>query len=153
MKYSWSLLLLCLLSAACRKDPDPVPAPQPAAPELVFDFAAVVQGQGKLIKDSVYDNHVGDKFSAGVFKYYISNISLVRADHLVFTEPESYHLISHFEGKERFTVKNIPKGDYVAVRFTIGVDSARNVSGAQTGDLDVSNNMFWDWDTGYLFYK
>lgn len=35
----------------------------------------------------------------------------------------------------------------------IGVDSLRNVSGAQTGALDPSNDMFWDWNTGYIFFK
>jgi hypothetical protein len=39
------------------------------------------------------------------------------------------------------------------VRFLIGVDSLRNVSGAQTGDLDpagVAEGMFWTWESGYI---
>jgi hypothetical protein len=35
----------------------------------------------------------------------------------------------------------------------IGVDSTRNVSGAQTGALDPTNDMFWTWNSGYIFVK
>src|SRR5690606_2936849 len=34
-----------------------------------------------------------------------------------------------------------------------GVDSLRNVSGAQTGALDPVHGMFWDWNTGYIMAK
>ena len=35
----------------------------------------------------------------------------------------------------------------------IGVDSTRNVSGAQTGALDPNNGMFWTWNSGYIMAK
>ena len=35
----------------------------------------------------------------------------------------------------------------------VGVDSARNVSGAQTGALDPAKGMFWTWNTGYIMAK
>jgi hypothetical protein len=34
-----------------------------------------------------------------------------------------------------------------------GVDSLRNVSGAQTGALSTVNGMFWSWNTGYIMMK
>jgi hypothetical protein len=39
------------------------------------------------------------------------------------------------------------------MEFMIGVDSARNNSGAQTGALDPTNGMFWSWSTGYIMAK
>ena len=42
---------------------------------------------------------------------------------------------------------------YNRISFTIGVDSARNVSGAQTGALDPLNGMFWTWNSGYVMAK
>ena len=157
MRYFLVLIFFAVVTGSCRKDPDtvPPPAPQPAQPsDIMLTFSPVVAGQGKIARDTVYyANHLGDKFTVSLFKYYISNITLVSSDNTVFTEPESYHLISHFEGNESFVIRGVPKGDYKKIKFMIGVDSARNVSGAQTGDLDVSNNMFWDWNTGYIFYK
>jgi hypothetical protein len=44
----------------------------------------------------------------------------------------------------------VPVGTYTSVSFIIGVDSLRNCSGAQTGDLDPSKGMFWDWTSGYI---
>ena len=35
----------------------------------------------------------------------------------------------------------------------MGVDSIRNVSGAQQAALPPSNGMFWSWSTGYIFLK
>ena len=35
----------------------------------------------------------------------------------------------------------------------MGVDSTRNVSGAQTGALDPLNDMFWTWNSGYIMAK
>jgi len=35
----------------------------------------------------------------------------------------------------------------------MGVDSLRNVSGAQSGALAVANNMFWSWNSGYIMVK
>jgi hypothetical protein len=47
----------------------------------------------------------------------------------------------------------IPEGDYNEVTFLIGIDSLRNVSGAQDGALDPANDMYWDWNSGYIFLK
>ncbi len=47
----------------------------------------------------------------------------------------------------------MPSGEYTGLTFTVGVDSTRNVSGAQTGALDPTQGMFWSWNTGYIFMK
>jgi hypothetical protein len=40
-----------------------------------------------------------------------------------------------------------------SISFMVGVDSAKNVSGVQTGALDPVNAMFWTWNSGYVFAK
>jgi hypothetical protein len=47
----------------------------------------------------------------------------------------------------------VPSGKYKELRYTLGVDSTRNVSGVQDGALSVSNGMFWSWNTGYIMLK
>jgi hypothetical protein len=42
---------------------------------------------------------------------------------------------------------------YNSIAFVIGVDSIRNVSGAQDGALDPAKGMFWTWSTGYIMAK
>lgn len=45
-------------------------------------------------------------------------------------------------GSTTIALQALP-GKYDQVAFTIGVDSIRNISGAQTGALDPGKGMFW----------
>jgi hypothetical protein len=104
---------------------------------------------------TVYFNANNDTFSVSTLRYYISNVRLKKADGTYYTEVESYHLIdaSDTTNKGSFTLKNVPADNYISIEFLLGVDSARNCSGAQTGALDATNDMFWDWNQGYIFFK
>jgi hypothetical protein len=150
-----------VLLSGCRKRPDPVTAPQ------VIDNGGVEAGDGHIriefenkygaapfALNTAYINANGDTFQANLYKYYISNISLTREDDSVFKEVESYHLVDQsVAGSGSFEIHELPKGKYKKISFLLGVDSLRNVSGAQTGALDVALGMFWGWDTGYTFAK
>jgi hypothetical protein len=69
---------------------------------------------------------------------------------------DEYYLVSEDEEKQSsksIPLTSIPEGDYTSIEFILGVDSARNCSGAQSGALDPINAMFWTWNTGYIFLK
>lgn len=101
-----------------------------------------------------YVNENLDTFSVNVYRYYISNIKLFRQDGFIFTEPESYRLIMQDDTSScKFSIPNVPLGDYIGMEFIIGVDSLRNCDGAQTGALDIVHDMFWSWSQGYIFAK
>ncbi len=104
--------------------------------------------------DSVYTNSSGETFTVTALRYYVSNFSFIKDDGTVITLPADYYLIDQ-SGKTGFkrTISGLPVGSYKGVRFLIGVDSAKTVQGVQTGDLDPSNGMVWDWNTGYIFVK
>jgi len=85
------------------------------------------------------------------FKYYITNVFLVKDDGSKFSEGK-FHLVDHSLGGG-FSMSGIPAGTYKSMIYTLGVDSSRNVSGVQDGDLAPSKAMFWDWNTGYIFLK
>lgn len=155
------LLVAALMVSGCRKKPDPVD------PQLI-DNGGVSTGDGHLeiafenmvgtqplvLSTATYTNEAGNSFTVTMYKYYISNIKLWRADSTFYTEPESYHLIQEqlFDTKS-FIIHEVPAGEYTHISFMIGVDSLRNVSGAQTGALDPGNDMFWGWITGYIMAK
>lgn len=154
----------------CKKDPIPVPPPiinpdsvpnnpppppPPTGNAVLLNFEHMV-GSNQLIADGQlrYQTAAGDSFSVELFKYYISNIVFTDDNGNEWAEPESYHLIDHADTNSmKVYVRNMPAGNYVSVRWMIGVDSARNVSGTQTGALDPSNAMFWSWQTGYIMAK
>ncbi|GAA4381809.1 MbnP family protein [Hymenobacter koreensis] len=143
------LLLTAALFSACKKDPTPEKG------QLALAFENVVGNQQLVLgSPTYYTTAAGDQFKVTKFNYFISNIKLTRNDGTEWAEPESYHLVKQAEPDSKaFTLQGIPAGDYTKMTFTIGVDSARNTSGAQTGALDQLNDMYWSWSSGYIFLK
>lgn len=88
------------------------------------------------------------------FKFYICRIDLINTD-----ANETHHLKNdHFlidAADSRSVEISLKAGarKYNRIAFIIGVDSARNVSGAQTGALDPTKGMFWTWNSGYIMAK
>lgn len=156
------LVLSVIVFFSCKKDPSTnvgdghnhshsEPAP---TNNINFNVTNVVGNNLLALNTQTYVNENLDTFSVNMFKYYISNIRLFREDSYVFNEPESYRLLNQNDTTScKFTIKNVPLGNYVGMEFTIGVDSLRNCDGAQTGALDPINDMFWDWSQGYIFAK
>ncbi|MFM7015529.1 MAG: MbnP family protein [Bacteroidota bacterium] len=101
-----------------------------------------------------YVNSSGETFSVTNFRYYISNLKLIKEDGTRYVVPNSYFLIdANDTNSMKITLANIPGGKYTGVEYLIGVDSTRNVSGIQSGALDPVNGMFWSWTQGYIFMK
>ena len=150
-----SIACMFFVLSACVKDTIVQPAIEETgtAPSLVVSFKAMANSQTLIPNTGTYTNTSYDEYSVTKFNYMISNVVLTTADGTKFAEPESYHLIKHIGGATSFTINNLPKGTYTKIEFLIGVDSLRNISGTQTGALDVGNDMYWDWNTGYIFFK
>ena len=148
-----SAIALSLSLNSCRKKEDPVvPVVNPTG-SVKLEFSNKVGTEGLVLNDVWYTNQNGDSFTVSKFNYYISNIKLNNADGGQFIEPESYHLLRHNEPASlEFDIDDVPNGIYKSITFMIGVDSLRNVSGAQTGALTPSD-MFWEWSTGYIMLK
>lgn len=159
MKYPVFVFALAagLVFSSCKKETNDTPedpSTVPATGSVTFSFTNEVDGQPLVLYTQDYVNLSGDTFRVNAYKYYISNVKLFKADGSHYAEPESYHLIDQNNSASRsFTLGSVPSGDYVSMTFMIGVDSARNVSGAQTGALDPGNGMFWSWSTGYIMAK
>jgi len=156
MKKILFVLLAGLVFVACKKDPkDPAPTPTPAPTtgSIKFEFEPVVGTQSLTLNTVNYVNANKDTFNVSIFRYYISNVKLVKEDNSLYTVNNSYYKIDHnTAGKNLITIGNVPIANYKAVQFLLGVDSTKNVSGAQEGDLAPSD-MFWSWSTGYIMAK
>jgi len=87
------------------------------------------------------------------FKFYVSHISVVTADHREHPLDDACHLVDAADSAS--SAITIPADGLrglrmVSLHFLLGVDSTKNVSGAQAGDLDPLKGMFWTWNTGYV---
>lgn len=95
-----------------------------------------------------------DTLTYSTFKYYISNFELKSADGTWWQHPESYFLVDLSNPSSlQLSLSGVPEGNYTDIRYTLGVDSLRNVSGAQSGALSTINGMFWSWSSGYIMIK
>jgi hypothetical protein len=158
LKINFSVLALLLLMTACTKKDTSTSAPVTTVTDSVkMEFYHVVAGQGLNLSDQWYKNANGDSFMVSTFNYYVSNVVLTgdsgTAD---YVEANSYHLVEAPANSiyaSAFDMQNVPVGHYKAVTFLLGVDSARNLAGAQTGALDPLNGMFWNWNSGYIMLK
>lgn len=162
MRFSLVLSLVTLLFFSCKKDSivKPEPLPQAMVPTdtngyLKIQINNTVNGSGiDLTGATSYTNNNGDSFTVSKLLYYISNVELHTNSGDTFKEIESYYLVDESNSNSlQLMVKGVPKGDYHSISFLIGVDSTRNVSGAQTGALDPANGMFWTWSSGYIMAK
>ncbi|MGL4597403.1 MAG: MbnP family protein, partial [Bacteroidia bacterium] len=145
--------------ASCEKDPsiDTTTPPLPTAPtgsieinlQAMFGDSLLVMNRGTL-----YQTANNDSVEVSLFKFYLSNIELTDVEGKRVVVPDSYFLCNADDGETmNFTLTGIPVGDYQEIKLMVGIDSARNVSGTQTGALDPANAMFWSWSSGYIFFK
>ena len=157
MKFTFTTSIFSVLAVAaisltgCKKDNE-TPANQTG--EVDIELEHTVNTAPLTLNTQTYSTPAGDQFTVSKFKYYISNIKFLKTDGTVYAPAESYYLVdASVSSSQHLALKDVPVGDYKGLTFTIGVDSARNVAGAQTGALDPSNTMFWSWNSGYIFTK
>jgi hypothetical protein len=152
-----SILALFFITTlfSCRKKDGPSTGPTaPGNGSLKVEFSNIVGNEPMVLNDQWYVNAALDTYKISAYKYYVSNVKITRKDGTIYTEPESYHLIDQGDmASRRFTLNNVPPGDYASITFLIGVDEAKNTAGAQTGALAPGLGMFWDWNTGYIMAK
>lgn len=91
-------------------------------------------------------------------KYIVSNVVLTKADGTTFTYPKSKSYFIADESTaagQQFKLTDIPAGDYVKVKFGIGVDEDQwKLGAAGQGDFLAQANdagMLWSWAAGYKF--
>ncbi len=111
---------------------------------LVFTLEA--NGKPIQLRDSSYHNGFGENYTINKLKFYAGQWIL--GDHLI----DEYLLVNAALEENKIDLSLQP-GKYNQFSFLLGVDSIRNVSGAQDGPLDPMNDMFWTWNTGYIMFK
>ncbi len=151
--FLYTFLLIAILS--CSQDDEGATF---GKVEIEFDN---VVGTADLQLDTdnePYTNSTGEPYKVSALRYYISRIKLKRSDGTVYEDEVSadgskgYYLIDESEAASQVVeLENVPVGDYTEMTFTIGVDANQVAEGAQTGVLDVTKGMFWDWNSGYIF--
>ncbi len=93
-------------------------------------------------------------FTITDFKLYISNLQFIsnKNPETNFLEKDSYHLLKfHSSNSYSFSLENISLESYDKIRISVGIDEEANLSIKNPGDLDPTNQMAWNWTSGYKF--
>ncbi|WP_207515187.1 MbnP family protein [Longitalea luteola] len=128
---------------------------------LSIEFDNIVGEQNLQLNTGAYTNGSGENYSVSLLQYFISNISVKKADGTVYTVPQdsSYFLIKESDPAARYAKVQVPEGEYSSITFVLGVDSLRSTMdiSKRTGVLEPSggmeDGMYWGWNSGYIFFK
>jgi hypothetical protein len=151
-KYLYVLVLVAASFTLVSCDRESEVHPYPATGKVKFIFINEVDNQAIQDSSMIYTNEAGNNYSVTLLKYYISNITFTKSDGTEFKAP-NYELVDEDSINSKSFFVSVPYGDYTKLRFYMGVDSSKNFAGAQAGELSADYGMFWDWSTGYLYFK
>lgn len=106
-----------------------------------------------LVLNTNYSELPNDTLSLETVKFYISNLQIHYKNGTISKEKNSFHLLD-FENLESLQFELEKSTEKIeSIRFSIGIDSLTNVSGALGGDLDATKGMYWAWQSGYINLK
>jgi hypothetical protein len=146
LKPTITIICCLLIFSSCRK--------KSASPTgtLKITFQNLVAGNPIVLNTTTYVNPFLEIYTIKKFRYYISNVTAGGGGNTT-AESNSYHLIDQSIPSSLTFSFPVNVGTSSSLSFVLGVDSIRNVSGAQTGALDPTNDMFWTWSSGYVMAK
>ena len=121
---------------------------QNRAIKIPVSFEVVSNGEDGILNKKLV-NDFGENYSITKLKFYISNVHFVTA--VKAKIKNSVYLID--ASKKNSISLAVPSKKINGISFLLGVDSALNCTGAQSGALDPLNDMFWTWNNGYIFFK
>ena len=130
LKYLFALSL-CATILSCSSDDD-VTQELSGENNLTIEFDNSVNGDDLLLGTSSYTNSNGETLTINRFNYIVSNFVLIDAEgnEYVYPKDDSYFVVSEEEAMNEVVLENIPAGDYVAMRFGVGVDQEKYLQGA-----------------------
>lgn len=130
-----------------------IPA-QTISPEkkITIVFHHQVGRQTLVLGDSVKNSN-GETMTIERFRYYVSNFFVQDEKGVAIRLAPAYFLVDEEDSTTKTITLTVPAGNIHHLKFLLGVDSIRNVSGIQTGSLDPLKGMFWTWNSGYVMAK
>ena len=121
--------------------------------ELNIIVVANYDGQ-QIEKNNWYHSKRNDSIQLTKVKFYLTNFRLLLTTGPLLPIEEKNLLIDGFIiNKIKLNFK-VPKNTKdLLLACDLGVDKKYNMSGANSGDLDPVNGMFWSWQSGYINFK
>ena len=109
--------------------------------------------QNPIEKNKWYISKNNDSIQLSTIKFYLTNFRIKNKNSSILLENQ-YHLVDALNDENlNLYIPNIHFNNDAYLVFDLGVDEKLNTSGANSGDLDPINGMFWSWQSGYINFK
>lgn len=149
-----AIAMAALSLVSCKTDDDTTLTGENS---VTLEFDNGVNGDDLLLGVSSYTNSNGETLTINRLNYIVSNFVLIDENGNKYTYPknDSYFIVSEENGLNNIVLQNIPAGNYVKLRFGVGVDQEKYLEGASgAGDFleeAEAYDMMWSWQAGYKF--
>lgn len=142
MKKLFFALILSLSLVSCKDDDKNIAENS----TVVFNFKHLYKQESLTIRNDnqlVYNTQTGNAYNVKSLKYYISKLTLEKADGTLY-DVNMYKLINPAESENytQYRLENVPSGGYKKLHFVFGIDSTRNVLLGLPNNSET-NSMEW----------
>ena len=116
-------------------------------------FDLTVEGKSLELGKNYVLSENEDTITFETLRFYISNLQFIDNEKLV-NNSQKKHILIDLEKPETLQIEMKEySGKVDKIKFTFGIDSLTNVSGAMGADLDPMYGMYWTWQSGYINFK
>ena len=132
-----------LLFVGCKKDSDDAAPPtNNTSTTISFKINYEIDGQPLIFDSLLYYNDAGNHYQVSSLLYFLTEIELVRQDSSIIRIKDYQYIDASILSTGQFSISDPPAGNYIGLRFNIGVDSIHNIPGGLPANTD-NNNMEW----------
>ncbi len=152
----FSMAVMAMVTG-CKKDKDDSADVTPVSTEQNLKFHLHTQVGNQLANyTSTFTQASGRKFILEDFRYYVSNIKLIKEDGSEY--PLTGKVLLAKPSQQDYELGLVPVGNYKGLKFIIGLDSVTNhsdpTSYASGNPLAIQTpGIHWSWSSGYIFFK
>ena len=134
-----SVAMLITSFYSCKKTP--APTPTPLGTLMFYLHTNVDTNEVTTLGVPYIMNKGARKISVNVAQLYISGIQLTKSDSSTFNFPHT--IILQKQQTKRYTIGKIPLGNYVSVKFNVGLNPTVNASNPAAADSTLNQPAMW----------
>lgn len=149
---------MLFIFVSCSKDNNDEVNSITGSGKIGLEFDNVYGGANLILDTQINTTSQNENLKISNLKYIVSNIVLINENGTTYTYPKnkSYFVVDETDTESQtIELTDVPAGNYLGVKFGIGVDQEQfNLGAAGQGDfltLAQNEGMMWSWSAGYKF--